>query len=230
MVLFGACLYGCGPRFVLGGDGSRLPVPGRPDTPRTHIGSTKAWSWRSGLRQAAVGSHKGGEGLPCWRHPGGGHRGARRGIRRVRRTPHLRGRPRGELVPGWEPTWHLSEPRCPPSVQTKPTEAMGHPDNRFPVWTGEFQGLLLRASAPIAGSCAYWGCTAGTRRLSRECTAATSTNADATLSGSNEHPRILHKIPAVCGGHAMAATLALRHHRPRRHLTPPSQPTLACGR
>ena len=54
-------MYGCGPLCVLSGDGSGLPGPGRPDTPRTHIASTKAWSWLKGLRQAVVDRHKGGE-------------------------------------------------------------------------------------------------------------------------------------------------------------------------
>src|SRR6266566_3840977 len=54
VVLFGTSLYGCGPLFVPACDGSGRRVPGRTDTPRTHVGETEAWSWLKGLRQAVV--------------------------------------------------------------------------------------------------------------------------------------------------------------------------------
>jgi len=79
VVLFDTCLYGCGPLFVLGGDGSGLPVPGL----RIHHGRTSPAPKRG---RGAVDSARGGRqaqgwrvGLPCWRHPPRGHRGGQAG-------------------------------------------------------------------------------------------------------------------------------------------------------
>ncbi len=183
MVLFGTSLYGCGSLCVLSGDDSGLPEPGRPDTPRTHIASTKAWSWLKGLRQAVVDRDKGGELASL-----AGDtlqeaiEAARRGIRRVRRTPHLPGVLRGELVLGWEPTWHLSELRCPPSVQAKPGQGDGpsgpplpHLDVSAPRPPSSSHSSIGSSDTPQQRSCgkpAAWRVRSST---------ATSSNADATL-------------------------------------------------
>ena len=42
VVPFDASLYDSGSLLVLGCDGSGLRIPGRTDTPRTHVGSTEA--------------------------------------------------------------------------------------------------------------------------------------------------------------------------------------------
>ena len=150
MVLFGTSLYGCGSLCVLSGDDSGLPEPGRPDTPRTHIASTKAWSWLKGLRQAVVDRDKGGELASL-----AGDtlqeaiEAARRGIRRVRRTPHL---PVASFAENW--SWagnpHGICPSCAVHQAFRPSRAraMDPLDHRSPTWTCQLQGLLLRATLP----------------------------------------------------------------------------------
>ena len=123
---------------------------------RIHHGRTSqhqsvvvAQSWLKGLPQAAVDRHKGGELASL---AGDTLQEAIEAASRVSVGFAARriclGVLRRELVPGWEPTRHLSEPRCPPSVQAKPGESDGPLDHRSPTWTCQLQGLLPGGSAP----------------------------------------------------------------------------------